>query len=190
MTISRQPALTGLRCERLKKQPSTCLSGGRYLIRPIRMVDPRFGNLRYLRDAGFWEGRAVFVPTGTDVEVLIAGHSSGPTDEQRIFFDELQGRYNSLWAELCKTLEIEARRVEIDAVKFVLVCVDVPPAGVDRSDGEWALSYRDGSAIMALYGSYEGMDANRRDRGVLNRAAPTSCTSRRSRRSKRHESRC
>ncbi len=112
------------------------------LIRPIRMVDPRFGNLRYLRDAGFWEGRAVFVPTGTDVEVLIAGHSSGPTDEQRVFFDELQGRYNSLWAELRKTLEIEARRVEIDAVKFVLVCVDVPPAGVDRSDGEWALSYQ------------------------------------------------
>lgn len=111
------------------------------LIRPIRLVDSRFGNLRYLRDARFWEGRAAFAPTGTEVEVLISGHSSGPTEQQRIFFSELQERYNSLWAELHRTLAIEAQRVHIDTRTLVLACIDVPQAGSDGSDAEWALSY-------------------------------------------------
>lgn len=112
------------------------------LIRPIRIKDSRFGNLRYLRDARFWEGQAAFVPTHTVVEVLISGEPSGPTEQQRVFFDELEQRYNSLWPEVRKRLETEAQRAQIDGAReFILVCVDLPPAGSIGSDPEWALSY-------------------------------------------------
>lgn len=112
------------------------------LIRPIRIKDSRFGNLRYLRDARFWEGQAAFVPTHTVVEVLISGEPSGPTEQQRVFFNELEQRYNSLWPEVRKRLETEAQRAQIDGAReFILVCVDFPPAGSIGSDPEWALSY-------------------------------------------------
>jgi hypothetical protein len=34
------------------------------LVHPIRKRDPRFGDMRYLRDAKFWEGTIAFQPTG------------------------------------------------------------------------------------------------------------------------------
>jgi len=111
------------------------------LVRPIRRTDPQFGKLRYLRDARFWEGHAGFTPIGTEVEVLIPGEPSGPTDQQRAFFDDLQKRYDSLWPELHKVLEAEARRLEIDSREFVLVCTDLPAPGVTSADCDWALSY-------------------------------------------------
>lgn len=109
------------------------------LVRPIRRIDPQFGSLRYLRDARFWEGRAAFSPIDADVEVLIAGEPSGPTGEQRAFFDELQTRYDALWPDVLRVMETEARRLEITSRAFVLVCVDLPAPG--DADGDWALSY-------------------------------------------------
>lgn len=110
------------------------------LLRPIRRTDAQFGSLRYLRDARFWEGRGVFAPIAAEVEVLIPSEPSGPTDEQRAFFNEIQTRYESLWPDVLNVLETEARRVEITSREFVLVCVDLPAPGGDAGQ-EWALSY-------------------------------------------------
>jgi hypothetical protein len=35
----------------------------------------------------------MFTPTAAEVEILIEGETSGPTTQQRAFFDELQKRY-------------------------------------------------------------------------------------------------
>ena len=110
------------------------------LVRLIRRTDAQFGSLRYLRDARFWEGRALFSPIAAEVEVLIPGEQSGPADEQRAFFNEIQTRYDSLWPEILKVLETEARRLEIKSREFVVVCVDLPAPGGD-ADRDWALSY-------------------------------------------------
>ena len=110
------------------------------LVRPIRTTDPQFGNLRYLRDARFWEGHAAFSPIAAEVEVLIPGEPSGPADEQRAFFNEIQTRYDSLWPEILRVLETEARRLEIESREFALVCVDLPAFDGDV-DRDWALSY-------------------------------------------------
>jgi hypothetical protein len=110
------------------------------LVRPIRKTDAQFGRLRYLRDARFWEGRAFFLPTAAEVEVLIPGQLSGPANEQRAFFNEIQTRYDALWPEILKKLETEAHRLEINRREFIVVCVDLPAPG-DDADREWALSY-------------------------------------------------
>ena len=80
------------------------------LVRSVRTTDPQFGNLRYLRDARFREGHAAFSPIAAEVEVLIPGEPSGPADKQRAFFNEIQTRSDSLWPEILRVLETEARR--------------------------------------------------------------------------------
>ena len=110
------------------------------LVRPIWITDPQFGKLRYLRDARFWEGHAAFSPIAAEVEVLIPGEPSGPANDQRAFFDEIQTRYDSLRPEILRVLETEAHRLEIETREFVLVCVDLPDPG-GGSEGDWALLY-------------------------------------------------
>ena len=109
------------------------------LVRPIRKTDSQFGELRYLRDARFWEGKARFTPIAPEVEVLIHGEPSGPTDQQRAFFEDIQKRYDAFWPGVRRALEEEGRRLEIDNREFVLVCVDLPSLGL--ADSDWALSY-------------------------------------------------
>ena len=67
------------------------------LFRPIRKRDPRFGSLRYLRDARMWEGNQHFAPVGHEVEVIVFGEAGGPTAGQHAFFDALAARYEGLW---------------------------------------------------------------------------------------------
>jgi hypothetical protein len=109
------------------------------LFRPIRLSDPRFGELRYLRDARFWEGRAPFQPADGQVEVLIQGSASGPTDAQRSFFDEIERRYSELWPAVQASLVSESRRAELVPSAFRLVCVDIPQT--PSPTAEWQLSY-------------------------------------------------
>lgn len=110
------------------------------LFRPIRLRDPRFGDLRYLRDARFWEGKVAFAPVGREVEVLISGPATGPTDEQRSFLAELERRYDGLWPGIKDKLLLEARDTAADGpLEFELVGLDVPEK--PGPDGEWELSY-------------------------------------------------
>jgi hypothetical protein len=109
------------------------------LFLPVRATDSRFGPLRYLRDARFWEARVHFSPVDGDVEVLIHGSRSGPTDQQRSFFAEAERRYPIVWPAIHEHLLDEAKRGHANASEFHLVCVDVPedPSPV----AEWRLSY-------------------------------------------------
>ena len=109
--------------------------------RPLRMVDPRFGDLRYQRDAQFWEGRAEFAPLRAPVEVLIDGPDTGPTEGQRAFLDELERRYDAMWPDVRERLAHAAQRVHADSSTLVLVAISIPRGGVDRAGEEWNLSY-------------------------------------------------
>jgi hypothetical protein len=111
------------------------------LVRPIQITDSQFGQLRYVRDARFWEGRVHFTPTRNEIEVLIDGSPSGPTEPQRAFFDEIQHRYDSLLTQVQPVLEKEARRLEIDRRDFVLVGVSLPAASGETLKQHWELSY-------------------------------------------------
>jgi hypothetical protein len=111
----------------------------RDIFQPIRKTDPRFGDLRYQRAARFWEGRSPFRPLGHEVEVLISGASTGPTEPQRAFYGEVEARYPSLWPRLQESLVSEAQRVSAPTSDFKLVAVDIPE--VPSEHASWELSY-------------------------------------------------
>ena len=109
-------------------------------IRPIRIQDPRFGALRFFRDAQFWEGQAMFGPVGYSVEVLVKGRATGPTEEQYAFYAAVQDHYGSLRPEIERMLRDEALHLKAtDASAFRLVCIDIPADPSERA--EWELSY-------------------------------------------------
>jgi len=70
------------------------------LIAPVRVTDPELGPLRYYRDTGAWQGWMAFVPTNTQVEILLKGPQSGPTVGQRHILREISERYVALWPSL------------------------------------------------------------------------------------------
>jgi hypothetical protein len=109
------------------------------IFRPIRVTDPQFGSLRFLRHSAFWEARAQFHPIDGTVEVLIHGSPTGPTDEQRAFFEMVERRYQEIWPAVRVKLLEEAKWVDSDDEEFKLVCVDVPES--PASAAEWQLSY-------------------------------------------------
>jgi hypothetical protein len=115
------------------------------LIAPIHRDDPRFGVLRYLRDARFWEGKVPFRPTKRQIEVLVSGQPTGPTEDQRKFFDALEGRYDALWPAIKEKLDMESQRVGAVSHDFELVSIRVP----ERfwQDAEWELSYETRSPL-------------------------------------------
>ena len=110
------------------------------LFRPIRMQDPDFGPLRYLRDARMWEGRLDFAPLGHEVGVVVFGDAGGPTDRQRAFFGELVARYDGLWPAIRGMLEAAARDHGLEAAtRFRFDCFSIPEQPGDTAD--WDLSY-------------------------------------------------
>lgn len=115
------------------------LSWFKDLVAPLRRHDPRLGALRYLRDARIWEGRTSFRPIGREIELLVRGEDGGPTAVQRMFFDEVENRYESLWPTIKKKLAAEALSVGATAETFELVAVSVPTEPGERA--EWELSY-------------------------------------------------
>jgi hypothetical protein len=113
------------------------------LISPVRLTDPYFGSMRYLRDAQFWEAQRVFSPVGNTVEILAKSHLSGPTEKQRDFFVQLEARYESLWPGIRQRLMKEAQRSSAQSRSFTLVTIDLPnSACLDvRPDCDWVLFY-------------------------------------------------
>ena len=110
------------------------------LFRPIRKQDPRFGPLRYLRDARMWEGNQHFAPVDHEVEVIVFGEAGGPTAEQHDFFDALAERYEGLWPAIRGLLEAAAQDCGLASTpQFRFVCLSIAEQPGDAAD--WDLSY-------------------------------------------------
>jgi hypothetical protein len=95
------------------------------LLRPIRLTDPVFGRIRFLRDARFWEGNCPFPPAGKDVEVLIHAAQTGPSAGQRELFLEIAERYGDLSQVLLPDLRTYAKASGIEATAFQVVCISM-----------------------------------------------------------------
>jgi hypothetical protein len=110
------------------------------IVLPVRTEDQLFGSLLFSRAARSWEGRALFRPVNTEIEVLVLGSPAGPSELQRAFFTELERRYEGLRPVVEQHLKSEATRVpSAPGAAFRLVAVDVPEQPGDLA--EWALSY-------------------------------------------------
>jgi hypothetical protein len=94
-----------------------------------------------VRDARFWEGRALFTPTGTHIEVLIDGDVSGPTDQQREFYDDIEKQYESWWPPVLRALKREAAQLGVEGQRVVFVAISIGRPDGARVIREWELSY-------------------------------------------------
>ena len=59
---------------------------------PLKLSDPVFGYIRFQK-VGFWEGKVQFKPLSSEIEVLIDGGATGPTEEQRRWFRIVEEKY-------------------------------------------------------------------------------------------------
>ena len=117
--------------------------------RPLRIIDPVFGSLRFQR-VGFWEGHVRFAPTQSEVEVLLDGGPSGPTEAQRHFFAELSSRFH---VTLPTLVEVMRERLashqgpprQAQTESFTLVCIGLPADPSASSSCE--LSFEDTSGF-------------------------------------------
>jgi hypothetical protein len=111
------------------------------MVRPIWLTDPQLGRMRYLRDTGTWEAWTEFPAVGRDVEVLLSGDVTGPTDDQRVFLQELKARYESIFTAVKSNLveATSADALNAAAVEFTLVVVDLPAEVTDEMS--WELCY-------------------------------------------------
>jgi hypothetical protein len=116
--------------------------------RPLRLVDPVFGSLRFQR-VGFWEGRVTFTPTQSEVEVLLDGGPLGPSEAQRHFFTELSSRFHATLPALVKAMRERLasyqgpRKAQTES--FTLVCIGLPADPSESSSCE--LSFEDASGF-------------------------------------------
>lgn len=70
--------------------------------KPIMLNDPVFGTLRFQK-VGFWEGKVQFKPLSSEIEVLVDGDATGPTEEQRRWFKEIEEKYTSFLPQIIDT---------------------------------------------------------------------------------------
>jgi hypothetical protein len=109
------------------------------LFSPIRKADPLLGELRYLRDAKFWEGKINFQPLQKEVEILIDGEPAGPSEQQKQFYKTIESRYDHLWPNVDDKLKSEADAVKLEKINsFELVCISIPQ---DPNANSFELSY-------------------------------------------------
>lgn len=70
--------------------------------RKAQYVHPTFGNMCFQKMApgkSYWEGRALFGPTKTEIEVFVDGDESGVAPGTLEFYEKVQERYPGIVAK-------------------------------------------------------------------------------------------
>lgn len=84
--------------------------------KPLTLNDPVFGTLRFQK-VGFLEGKVRFKPLSADVEVLVDGDSTGPTEEQRRWFKEVEDKFPALLPDIVEGAMPQIREWNADLTK-------------------------------------------------------------------------
>lgn len=81
--------------------------------KPVIIEDSFFGKLRYLDfkgpSGGYFEGEGVFSPINQEIGYMIQADISGPTEEQKEFYRELQKNFNCYTEKIRPLVEDEFR---------------------------------------------------------------------------------
>ena len=77
---------------------------------PLRITDPDFGSLLYMRipnapERSYWECEWNFPRTGTVISISLPGDESGPWEESRQFYFEAVERFDQVLAAVRPQLE-------------------------------------------------------------------------------------
>jgi hypothetical protein len=111
-----------------------------------RRDDPLFGVMSYMGDRlKYWEGKAMFTPTASVVEVFVDGSADDDMERQREFFQRSLREWPSLSEAIGRMLlkgwhEREPKiPVESPWDQFRVSSLSIPKASIE--DAEWQISF-------------------------------------------------
>jgi hypothetical protein len=108
---------------------------------PPKRSDQKFGPMIYMGDkAGYWEGIAVFPPTGDKVEYFIDGNTESDFAVQHANLDHVCAHWQQLAHDLQPMLESSALRENMPAKKFVVTAVSLPHKPITAAP-EWQITF-------------------------------------------------
>lgn len=117
--------------------------GWKDLFRPIRVEDPEFGSMRFLRQTSTWECVAPFPPLDRTIEVLIDSPQTGPTPRQRAHWRKIIEDYSGLIDEARPA--VDARAIESGATDFPFELAAINFPGDAESAYDFELTFGDPS---------------------------------------------
>jgi hypothetical protein len=108
---------------------------------PPKRDDPKFGPMIYMGDkARYWEGIAVFPPTGDRVEYFIDGDLNSDLAVPHTNLDQVCAHWQQLAHDLQPMLESAALRENVPAKQFVVAAVSLPDKPITAA-AEWTITF-------------------------------------------------
>jgi hypothetical protein len=105
----------------------------------VRRDDPVFGSMLYMGDElKYWEGKAHFAPTGTEIEVFVDGTSEDSMSQQHGFYESVCQRWSEWSAQITAKVRLEA---EPDSRGNLQVSSMSIPKSQLIDDTEWEVSF-------------------------------------------------
>jgi hypothetical protein len=108
---------------------------------PPKRTDAKFGPMIYMGDkCRYWEGKAVFPPTGDTVEYFITGDATTDLSTQHANLDHVCAHWQQLAHDLQPMLESAALRENVPAKQFIVGSVSLPDTPI-TSGPEWEITF-------------------------------------------------
>ena len=111
----------------------------------LRKEDVVFGSMLYMGDRlKYWEGKAIFTPASSKIEVFVDGSAEDDMEQQHDFFRQLLQEWPMLREEIGKLLLSHAREpgrggpIASPWEEFRVSSASIPKGSLDRS--EWEIS--------------------------------------------------
>ena len=117
--------------------------------KPTIVHDDFFGALRFIgfKDSSknYFEGKGHFASTNVETEYLIQADIDGPTDQQKMFYKDLQSDFTEYIDKMKPLIEDEFRNwkdefeIKDFNKEFKLVCITIPR--LDKTPAIWDMSF-------------------------------------------------
>ncbi len=114
-------------------------------LKRIRKSDPLFGSMTFMGEKlKYWEGRAIFSPGNSEIEVFVNGDKEGDFRNQYEFFRRVCEEWPELSSRIApKLLEVYSRVNEVPPValwnELVVASISVPDGSIDQA--EWTIGF-------------------------------------------------
>ena len=117
--------------------------------KPQTIQDDFFGTLTFMSfkdpTKNYFEGKGKFNPTGDEIEYFVEADLSGPTNDQRNFYNKVEGLYDEIISKVIPLIENEFKNGKEDfkikdfKQEFKLVAVTIPRLNSDTAT--WDMSF-------------------------------------------------
>src|ERR1700680_3301643 len=109
------------------------------LFKRVRRDDPVFGSMLYMGDKlEYWEGKAHFSPTGTEIEVFVSGTSDDSMSQQHGFYETVCLRWSEWSPQITAKVRLEAQPDSREGLE--VSSMSIPKSGF-IADAEWEVSF-------------------------------------------------